>query len=129
MYKRKNRFMTYKERYFYNVLKELEMENNIIIQPQINLTTVINKKPHTKYYNDLYRNIDFGIFSNNYEKLLLLIEINDKSHNLEERKKRDKKVKKIVNQAGINLITFHTKDPNEKKYIKERVIKEINIQK
>ena len=129
MYKRKNRFMTYKERYFYNVLKELEMENNIIIQPQINLTTVINKKPHTNYYNDLYRNIDFGIFSNNYEKLLLLIEINDKSHNLEERKKRDKKVKKIVNQAGINLITFHTKDPNEKKYIKERVIKEINIQK
>ena len=62
-----------------------------------------------------------------YSKLLLLIELNDESHNIAHRKKRDIKVHDICNKASIKLITFYTKYSNEKEYVKNRIIKEINI--
>ncbi len=123
--------MTYNERIFYNKLIELEDEYNLKIQPQINLATIIKKKNNNYYkrVNELFRNIDFGIFSKNYNDLLLLIELNDKSHNKKERKLRDEKVKDIVKEAGIKLITFYTNFPNKEEYIKNRILKEINIQR
>jgi len=128
MYKRREKFMTYNEKIFYYKLLDLKKKYNYIIQPQINLATIIKKKNH-KYANDLYRNIDFGIFTDKYDKLLLLIELNDKSHYRKDRKERDKKVKKITEEAGIKLITFHTKDPNRKEYVINRILKEIETEK
>ena len=131
MYQKRKKFMTYNERIFYNKLIELEEEYNLKIQPQINLATIIKKKNNNYYkrVNELFRNIDFGIFSKNYNDLLLLIELNDKSHNKKERKLRDEKVKDIVKEAGIKLITFYTNFPNKEEYIKNRILKEINIQR
>lgn len=131
MYQKRKKFMTYNERIFYNKLIELEDEYNLKIQPQINLATIIKKKNNNYYkrVNELFRNIDFGIFSKNYNDLLLLIELNDKSHNKKERKLRDEKVKDIVKEAGIKLITFHTNFPNKEEYVKNRILKEINIQR
>lgn len=73
------KFITQTEYYFYDILKELEDELDIIIHPQVNLASIIYKD-NRLYNNELFRNIDFGIFSKNYEKILLLIEINDKTH-------------------------------------------------
>ena len=75
IYKLKPIMSTY-ERKFYNILKELEKE--YIIIPQLNLATIIEKKNNNRYYSDLFRNIDFAIFDKNMNKILLLIEINDK---------------------------------------------------
>ena len=109
MYKKRRRFMTYIEKKFYYILLELEKEYHVRIQPQVNLATIIKKKNNNKYINELFRNIDFGIFTENYEDILLLIEINDKTHETEERKLRDLKIKLITDDANIKLITFHTK--------------------
>ncbi len=125
MYKKRNKYMSYYERCFYKIFKEIADKNNLEIQPQINLATIIKKKPNTKYYNDLYRNIDFGLFTKDYEDILLLIEINDRTHNKPERIERDKKVKRIIEEAGIKLIRFHTKDPNEKDYVINKVLESI----
>ena len=125
----KKKLMTEYEKKFYYILLELEKEYHVRIQPQVNLATIIEKKNNNKYINELFRNIDFGIFTENYEELLLLIEINDKTHNTKSRYKRDKKVKDIINAANIKLITFHTKYPNEKNYVKNRIINELNIKK
>lgn len=125
MYKRRKKYMSYYERCFYNIFKEIADKNNLEIQPQINLATIIKKKPNTKYYNDLYRNIDFGLFTKDYEDILLLIEINDKTHDKPERIERDKKVKRIIEEAGIKLIRFHTKYQNEKDYVINKVLESI----
>lgn len=108
---------------FYNRMKDLETEYNIV--PQLVLSSIVDKKSKQKYRSELYRIIDFAIFSKDYSKLLLLIELNDNSHNQRKRKDRDLKVKKICNSAKIKLITFYTKYPNEKDYIINRIKKEI----
>lgn len=122
----KKQLMTKYERYFYDVLIELKDELNIEVMPQVNLGTIVNKKSNNRWQNELFRNIDFGIFTRDYEELLLLIEINDKTHNNYNRKHRDMKVDNIVNNAGIKLIKFYSNYPNKRDYIKNRIIEEIN---
>lgn len=124
-YKKKN-FMTAVEYDFYSKMKDLEEFYKII--PQVNLATIIDKTSNEKFRNELFRNIDFAIFTKDYSSLLLLIELNDQTHNTTTRKKRDKKVKEICEQSSIPLITFYTKYPNEKEYVINRVLKEINNQ-
>lgn len=60
----KKKFMTNSELHFYNKIKDLEENYQII--PQVNLAAIIKKENYTNYYTDLFRNIDFGIFSKDY---------------------------------------------------------------
>ena len=127
IYFKKSYIMTQAEYNFYNKIKVLENKYNIV--PQINLAAVIEKRvPNKKrvFYNDLFHNIDFAIFNNNYTKLLLLIELNDQTHNRPDRKKRDENVKNICNEAGIKLITFYTNKPNDSEYVISRINNEIS---
>lgn len=114
------------EKYFYEILSK-NFAQDYIIMPQVNLASIIEKiKDFPKQYqNELYRNIDFGIFDKTTMKPLLLIEINDKTHNQPDRIKRDLKVKEICNQANIKLITFYTKYENKPNYIVSRIKKEL----
>ncbi len=116
--------MTNNERLFYNKIKCLELEYKII--PQVSLASIISKENNNKYYTDLFRNIDFAIFDTNLQDVLLLIELNDGTHKLKKRKNRDAKIKKICNAAGIPLLFFYTKYPNEKDYVINRIRNIIN---
>lgn len=116
--------MTNNERLFYNKIKCLEPEYKII--PQVSLASIISKENNNKYYTDLFRNIDFAIFDTNLQEVLLLIELNDGTHKLKKRKSRDAKIKKICNAAGIPLLFFYTKYPNEKDYVINRIRNIIN---
>lgn len=121
----KKSLMTDYERYFYNIFTELENELEVKIHPQVNLASILNKENKHYYISELFRNIDFGIFSHDYNELILLIEINDKSHNTRNRKRRDKKVEAILESAGVKLIKFYSNCPNKKEYVKNRVQEEI----
>lgn len=99
----------------------------IKIHPQLNLNSIIDKIDNTKYRNELFINIDFAIFDSDYSTLLLLIKINDKTHQTRKRKERDHKVDEICEKAGIKLIKFYSNYSNEKEYVKNRVKKELNI--
>ena len=123
IYKKKN-IMTDYEYKFYLILKELEKYNYKVI-PQVNLATIVEKVNNKKYYTELFRNIDFVIFNEDLTDALLLIEVNDATHNTKKRKSRDIKVKSICNNAGLNLITFYTKYANEKSYVLNRVLTSI----
>lgn len=121
------KFLSNNEYNFLIKFIDLENELHVNIVPQVNLASVIEKVSTSRFNTELFRNIDFGIFNADYSKLLLLIELNDESHNNFHRKKRDIKVHNICNKAGIKLITFYTKYSNEKEYVKSRIIKELNI--
>ena len=123
IYKKKN-IMTDYEYKFYLILKELEKYNYKVI-PQVNLATIVEKVNNKKYYTELFRNIDFVIFNEDLTDVLLLIEVNDATHNTKKRKSRDIKVKSICANAGLNLITFYTKYANEKSYVLNRVLTSI----
>ena len=120
-------FLTNNEYDFLTKFIDLEDELHINIVPQVNLASIIQKVSNSRFNTELFRNIDFGIFSADYSKVLLLIELNDESHNNYHRKKRDMKVHEICNKAGIKLITFYTRYSNEKEYVKGRILKELNM--
>ena len=122
LYQKKS-LMTACEMDFYLKIKDLEQYYRII--PQINLASIVTKATNNKYYNDLFRNIDFAIFTPDYSALLLLIELNDNTHNQRNRKIRDLKVQRICNEIGIPLLKFYTNYPNEKNYVLNRIITEI----
>ncbi len=123
----KKPLMTMSEISFYHKLMEIEKLGNYKVVPQVNLASIIHKDSEYKFRSELFRNIDFGIFNEQFE-ILLLIELNDSSHNTKERKKRDKKVQKICKDSNIKLIRFYTSYPNEKDYVIKRVLTELKTQ-
>lgn len=120
----KKPLMTNYEQKFYDKLNYLS--NEYLIVPQVNLASIIEKKSNIRFHTELFRNIDFGIFDKNTKEILLLIELNDKTHTYNIRKKRDKSVRNICAEAGIKLITFYTSYANETEYVINRIKKEIN---
>ena len=124
-YEAKEAFITECEKKFFDAIKAIVGEN-YIVQPQINLASIVNKVTADRYRNELFRNIDFGVFDKSY-KLLVLIEINDPSHDRSDRKDRDDKVKKICEEASIPLVTFWTKYGVNEEYIKNRLSKHLAL--
>ena len=119
IYTAKDSIMTDCEMKFFNVIKKI-IGTQYSIQPQINLASVIDKTSHEKYRNELFRNIDFGIFDESY-RLVVLIEINDQSHTQYDRRVRDARVADICKEAGLPLITFWTYYGVNEQYIRGRL--------
>ncbi len=121
-YTKKESLTTECENKFYKILKD-NFSEKYEIHPQVPLSSIIEKQKNfnKQYQNELYRVIDFGIFSKDSLKPLLLIEINDKTHKTKERIERDNKVKEICDIAIIELLTFWTEYQNTEKYIVNRI--------
>lgn len=90
------------------------------VQSQINLASVIVRNDNAKFHNELFRNVDAGVFDSNHHPIFL-IEINDSSHKSKQRSERDLKVKNICEEAGLPLIIFWTAYGFDENYIKKRV--------
>ena len=97
-------FLTNNEYDFLTKFIDLEDELHINIVPQVNLALLFKKSQIAGLIQNYLGYIDFGIFSADYSKVLLLIELNDESYNNFHRKKRDIKVHEICNKVGIKLI-------------------------
>lgn len=124
-YKQKE-FLTKNELNFYNKLMKIEELGDYKVIPQLNLASIIKKESTNKFQNELYRNIDFAIFNKKLTNLIILIELNDSTHEQNQRKYRDMKVKEICDKANIKLITFYTKYDNKEDYVINRILENIN---
>lgn len=124
-YQQKDSLITDYEKYFYNILEET-FGNEYKIQTQVNLASIVKKVDNSKYQNELFRNIDFGIFEKSTLKPLLMIEINDSTHKNSNRYQRDLNVRKILEESDIKLITFYSSYQNKRDYVIDRITKELN---
>ena len=122
-YELKKSLITETERKYLSAIKQL-LPQDYYIQPQVNLASIITKNDNSKFYNELYRNIDACIFDKAY-KPIVLIEINDQTHNTSKRKERDKKVQFICEEAGIPIVAFWTSYGVNTEYISQRILKAI----
>lgn len=119
----KKRIQTETEINFYKQLKEIVPEEKYTLQAQIPLSAIVYKSEEYNYRSELFRTIDYGIFDKKGD-IIVTIELNDRSHLREERKERDRKVKKILEEADIPLITIWV---YEKEKIKEELKKYIEV--
>lgn len=106
-YRKKDALLTKCEIEYHAAIKAV-LGEEYLLYPQINLASVITKIGEGGR-TELFRNADFGVFSKDFEPLVL-IEINDASHERKDRIERDKKVNKICKKAGLPLVTFKTCD-------------------
>lgn len=128
-YTRKIRLLTATELHFYEWLREYLPENQSIfvdvsLKDFIKVSNEIDKKDRLKYQNKIdKKHVDFLICEKKTTKILFAIELDDKSHNSEKRKKRDEFVDNVYRAAAIKLI--HIKP--RKNYTKDFMDKNLNI--
>lgn len=106
-YRTKKCLMTNTEFKYYTALKSILTGTNYQLLPQIALSAIIERKEPHKYQSELSRVADFVIFSPEFAPLLV-IEINDQTHNVRSRRLRDEKVKFILKSANLPLLTIET---------------------
>lgn len=117
-YSLKSSYLTPTETKYYEALVRIAGDEFLVF-PQINLAAVINKDSKG-YRTELFRNADFGFFTRDFQPILL-IEVNDSSHDRADRAERDKSVNKICKKAGLPLITFRTRDGVDENYMRKVV--------
>lgn len=71
--------------------------------PQVALSSIVQKEETGPWRGELFRSVDFLVTDLDYRPILIL-EINDRSHDEKGRKERDNKLKTICMEAGIPII-------------------------
>lgn len=116
-YIKKQYLLTPTEHKFFNIL-EKAIENRYYIFPQIVLSNIVLLKGRGSFKGG-YRNridkktVDFVLFDKQDISPVLVIELDDYTHNRDSRRKRDEKVDKILNRCNIPII--HTPFISEEK--------------
>jgi hypothetical protein len=118
-YEAKSFFFSNAEASFYHTLKHT-LGEQMIIFPHValrDLVRVTDKRNYHKYFNQIDRKqIDYLLVDAKTLKPILVIELDDASHQREDRVVRDQFVEKVLAIAKIPLVRIpvkHAYDPNE----------------
>lgn len=124
---RKKYLLTKKELEFYKCLKIIADELNLCVLSKIRLADLIeiyghkNNSEYFKYFGKIKaKHIDFALAKNENLEIILLIELDDFSHNRQDRKLRDEFIDKICKQCNYKIL--HTQDNI---LLKEKIISKI----
>jgi very-short-patch-repair endonuclease len=124
-YRRKDFLMSRAEHEFFDILIGI-IGNQYYIFPQIHLSTILDNKVVGQSWRGAFRHIDeksvdFVICDKAYIKPLLAIELDDRTHERNDRKERDEEVERILNEAGLSLVRFRNNGHFDKEEIKRLV--------
>ena len=103
LYEKKEYLMTRNELKFYKQLKKITDKLDLTIIAQDSLYQIIKNKEYKDFNKIKSKSIDFVITENN-GKIKLCIELDDSSHNKNNRIKRDNFINEIFKQTNINLL-------------------------
>ena len=125
-YKRKDFLMSRAEHEFFDVLTEV-IGSQYCVFPQIHLSTILNHKIVGQNWKGAFshinqKSIDFVICDKAYIKPLLAIELDDRTHESENRMERDEEVEKILNDAGLFLLRVRNNGNFNKEEIRHLVL-------
>jgi hypothetical protein len=109
-YGRKDFIMTKAENDFFGVLKEL-LEDRYQIFPQVHLDALFNYKVKGQNWKGARwhinrTSVDFVVCDKTDARPLLAIELDDYSHDAEDRRSRDVEVERIFANANMPLLRF-----------------------
>lgn len=111
------RFLTPAEREFYFLLREHTPEE-IVICPKVRLADILavesENKKYMVHFNKIARkHVDFLLCDASDMQMLCAIELDDSSHELKERKERDRFVNRAFAAAGLDIIHIPLKSEFE----------------
>lgn len=119
---RKKYLLTKNELYFYKALRIFADQYGYAVITKIRLADLIEvsneappKKKRSYFYKIQSKHIDFALCNKENLYPILLIELNDRSHQNENRMKRDSFIKNALEKAGYKLLfVYGTQDLEEK---------------
>lgn len=120
-YRPKNYILTLNELNFYKILIEIAKELNLILLCQVSLYSIIESKHRNdKYFNKIRsKSIDFVLVRDYDCKIELCIELDDRTHNYADRKKRDKFINELFSDLHINLLRIKSENYYDKQALKD----------
>lgn len=119
LYNLKGSILTPTELMFAEAIKR-NLPEGYELSAQSNLATFIDRLDDARYRNELFRNVDFLVVDKKYAPILV-IEINDETHQRKDRQERDIKVARICGEAGIPIVKLWTKYGVNEAYIKSKI--------
>ena len=102
-YVKKDYILTQTELKFYQLLKQITDELDLIICPQVSLYQIVNSKNYKDFNRIQNKCIDFVIAEPNL-KIKLCIELDDYTHKQRKRTKRDEFINKLFTDLNIKLL-------------------------
>lgn len=126
-YMKKKYLLTLNEKNFYEILKLTIKDTNYYICPMVRVADVIyvDRKKTDKWqyhFNKIVgKHIDFLLCDRETMTPLVAIELDDKSHERQDRIERDKFLNNAFQSAGIKLIRFKTNKSYNLSNIKEKL--------
>ncbi len=130
---RRKFLLTKNEYWFYKSLKEIADKYDFAVLAKIRFADLVevsaeaDKKEYMKYFGKIKsKHIDFILCKKDNLYPELLIELNDSSHNKEDRIKRDEFVKKIAEKVGYKMVFVDGTQNLEETIIKALEIKSEN---
>lgn len=118
-------YLTVCEQEYFNAFLSI-LPNDYKIFPQVPLSQIVVCEDSRLHHTELFRILDFCVFDKEF-KPVFCIEINDISHKRRERIERDRKVKNILLNAKLSLVTFWTEYGINIGYIRRRFSEYINL--
>lgn len=128
-YKRKDFLITKKENEFFNILTEI-LNNEYYIFPQVHLDAILDYKVVGQNWKAAFRHIneksvDFVICDKAYLKPLLAIELDDKSHEREDRIERDINVERIFMEVDMPILRIQNSVSLNKEEVKNLLLEKL----
>ncbi len=122
----KNSIVTPVEKWMYNIIKD-EITEEYIVAPKVGIKDFVGVKKgnnYMKYFGHIaQRHIDFLVCKKDTLSPTLGIEIDDTSHEQQNRKNRDQENDQIYNAIGIRVLHIPTKIKEEE--LRDRIRKAI----
>lgn len=106
----KRSLMTNAENEFFDMLMKT-IDGRYFVFPQIHLSAILDHKVKGQNWNAAFRSIngksvDYVISDKTSRKTLIAIELDDYTHDAEDRKQRDIEVERVLSEAQIPLLRF-----------------------
>jgi hypothetical protein len=101
--------MSKAERSFFGVLEQVTDSSKYYIFPQVSLNNLVTVEKGTGSYQAFHnkvdrKSVDFVLFDRNAISPVLAIELDDSSHDREDRQERDAFVDRVLAKAGLPLL-------------------------
>ena len=109
-YTHKGSLMTNAENEFFNMLTEA-VGTRYFVFPQVHLSAILDHKIKGQNWKAAFRSIngksvDYVISDKTSRKSLIAIELDDYTHNFEDRRQRDIQVERMLQEAQVPLLRF-----------------------
>src|SRR5450830_123619 len=127
----KRYLMSPAERSFFGVLEQVADSSRYYIFPQVSLNNLVTVEKGTgsyqTYHNKVDRkSVDFVLFDKSALSHVLAIELDDSSHDREDRQERDAFVDRVLAKAGLPLLHVRAQAAYDPKSLAENISRTIN---